>query len=69
LAERLRARIVALDIPHAHSPLLPRLTISLGVASAVPRPGSEAAELLALADRAVYAAKDDGRNRVKLLRA
>ena len=68
LAERLRARIVELDIPHAHSPLAPRLTISLGVACAVPRPGSEPAELLALADRALYAAKDGGRNQVKVLR-
>jgi len=68
LAERLRARIEELDIPHAYSPLGPRLTISLGVATAVPRPGSEPAELLALADRAVYAAKAEGRNRVKVLK-
>lgn len=67
LAERLRARILELDIPHGFSPLGPRLTISLGVASAIPSPGSEPAELLALADRAVYAAKAEGRNRVKVL--
>ena len=68
LAEKLRARVEELRIPHAHGPLGPHLTISLGVASAVPRPGSAPEELLNLADRALYAAKDDGRNRVKVLR-
>jgi diguanylate cyclase (GGDEF)-like protein len=68
LAERLRARIEDMKIPHAHSRLSRYLTISLGVASAVPKRGSDPNELLDAADRAVYAAKQEGRNRVKVLR-
>ena len=68
LAEKLRARIEELRIPHADSRVASHLTISLGVATTVPRPGSAPEELLNLADRALYAAKAEGRNRVKVLR-
>ncbi|HEU4321938.1 MAG TPA: diguanylate cyclase [Roseiflexaceae bacterium] len=59
-AEQLRAAIAALTIT---DPPLPQVTISLGVAS-FPRHGKTPADLLAVADAALYRAKAAGRDRV-----
>ena len=65
LAERIRERVLALGIEHHASPDGPLLTVSLGVASVVPRAASRPEDLVDLADRALYAAKQAGRNRVE----
>ncbi len=64
LAERVRARIEALDIEHSSSDVADVLTVSLGLASTVPTTGMRPEDLVELADRALYAAKQEGRNRV-----
>ena len=64
LAETLRARIEALDIPHQRSATGPRITVSIGVASTVPTAASSPSGLIADADQGLYAAKAGGRNRV-----
>jgi diguanylate cyclase (GGDEF)-like protein len=64
LAERMRARVEALGIPHGASDVAPHLTVSLGVATVVPRAALRPEDLVDLADRALYAAKEAGRNRV-----
>jgi diguanylate cyclase (GGDEF)-like protein len=62
VAERIRAGIEALQIPHLGSSINPFVTLSIGVASVIPHSEMQADELIAAADRALYHAKEQGRN-------
>ncbi|MNL57732.1 diguanylate cyclase [compost metagenome] len=53
----------AQNIPHAASPVSDRVTVSQGLA--LWQPGVSARELIAGADKALYQAKQEGRNRYK----
>jgi diguanylate cyclase (GGDEF)-like protein len=64
VAEQLRQAVENLNIPHDHSPVAPRVTVSLGVASMVPTRSTQAKQLVELADAALYDAKSRGRNQV-----
>jgi len=64
VAERLREQVEALKIPHTASGVSPYVTISIGVASAIPRKGSLSDEIIAAADQSLYRAKNNGRNRI-----
>ncbi len=67
LAERVRATVEAQNIQH---PGVEggRLTVSIGVATAVGRESVEPAWLVRVADEALYQAKRDGRNAVRISR-
>jgi two-component system chemotaxis family response regulator WspR len=68
VAERLRQSVVALAIPHCKSSVVdpPVVTISLGVASQLADHQQSPSALVAIADKALYSAKREGRNRVKV---
>jgi diguanylate cyclase (GGDEF)-like protein len=62
VAEAIRARVAALDVPHAPAAMHPNVTLSIGVATFSKTELSDAAAMLGAADRALYVAKKAGRN-------
>lgn len=56
--------VVQLGIAHTGSHCAPCVTVSVGAAAMVPSRDSVSAQLITVADQALYRAKDQGRNRV-----
>ncbi|WP_297180181.1 diguanylate cyclase [Thermomonas sp.] len=64
IAETLRHVVEARALPHPASPVAACVTVSVGVAVLQPKAKDQPEHLIAQADRALYAAKQQGRNRV-----
>lgn len=66
VADRIRDGVLELRIPHSGSDTGQWVTLSVGVAAAVPASDVEPDWFLGVADRALYSAKRAGRNRIAI---
>jgi len=64
VAMRMKAAIAQLEIPHSASFISSYLTLSVGVASMIPSLDLLATHLVTIADRNLYQAKQQGRDRI-----
>lgn len=64
IAEDIRQKVVTLEIPNSGSEISPYLTISLGIATAMPNREDTSDKLFVAADLALSRAKRSGRNRI-----
>ncbi len=64
VAKRVMNTLDARNIPHDHSAVSDRVTLSFGVASLTPKAATAVHDLVAQADKALYAAKNRGRNQI-----
>ena len=67
LAERLRVNVEKLKLKHISSPIDDIVTISVGVTTLVPDKNTSIPMIIKKADKALYIAKEKGRNNVQYL--
>lgn len=66
VAQEIRTAVETCNIPHSASKISDHVTVSIGVAGGKVSLTDRPQELLALADKALYEAKNGGRNQVKV---
>ncbi len=66
-AELLRSNIEKLNVPHAFSPINDKVTISLGSATIIPTIEKSYDLLIKSADKALYKAKSNGKNKTECI--
>jgi diguanylate cyclase (GGDEF)-like protein/PAS domain S-box-containing protein len=68
VAQEIKQAIEGLKLPHSGSQVAPYVTVSMGVAVALPETGQSSKQLIAQADQALYLAKEGGRNKIEVFK-
>jgi diguanylate cyclase (GGDEF)-like protein/PAS domain S-box-containing protein len=66
VAQSMQLHINKLGLVHCDSPIAEYVTISMGIASVLPKKGMKLTDLIQSADEALYKAKKNGRNRIEI---
>lgn len=66
LAHQIQSAIKSLKISHEYSPIAPIVTMSMGIATMIPDRSSPAHVLITAADKALFEAKKNGRNQIRV---
>jgi diguanylate cyclase (GGDEF)-like protein/PAS domain S-box-containing protein len=67
IAERMRQRVLDLQLAHGASAVSPWVTVSMGIAAQVPEAAATPGDLLLRADQGLYLAKSSGRNQIQVV--
>jgi diguanylate cyclase (GGDEF)-like protein len=65
IAKKVQEAVRKVGVPHAYSLVAGYITLSIGIATLVPQEGQSFNELISLADKLLYIAKQNGRNRIQ----
>jgi two-component system chemotaxis family response regulator WspR len=66
MAEEMQRHVAELNIPHMTSRVAHHVTVSVGVGVILPDKNTTMSTLIDAADRALYQAKSDGRNLIRV---
>ena len=66
VAKNIKEQVEKLNIPHSHTDISDRITLSIGVSTLEPKVDMDKKRLIDLGDKSLYKSKNQGRNQISL---